>query len=72
MHYGLVVDASFGWQEVECAEEQDDMRELGKVENQAGCCVLDKLQGFDGTTGEPSQTDVRGQVPGLGPAPLPV
>ena len=26
--------------------------------NQAGCSVLDKLQGFDGTSGEPSQQRV--------------
>jgi hypothetical protein len=52
MHYGLVVDVSFGWQEVECAEEQDDMR----VKSKASC----------------SSPDGRGQVPELGPAPLPV
>jgi hypothetical protein len=27
----------------ECAEELGDMRELGKVENQAGYCILDKM-----------------------------
>ena len=43
---------------MECAEERGDMRELGKVENQAGCCVLNKLQGFDGPSGEPSQQRV--------------
>ena len=40
---------------MEPAEEQGDMGELGKVEHQAGCGILDKLQGFDGTSGEPSQ-----------------
>ena len=53
-YHGLVVDASLDWEQVECAEEQGDMVELGKVEHQAACSVLDKLQGFDGTSGEPS------------------
>ena len=57
-HHGLVVDASFDWKPVECAEEQGDMGELGKVEHQAGCSILDKLQGFDGTRREPSQQRV--------------
>jgi hypothetical protein len=52
------VDASFNWKPVECAEERGDMRGLGKVENQAGCSVLDKLQGFDSTSGETSQQRV--------------
>ena len=43
---------------MECAEEQGDMGELGKVEHQAGSSVLDKLQGFDGTSREPSQQRV--------------
>ena len=43
---------------MECAKERGDMRELGKVENQAGFSVLDKLQGFDGTSGGPSQQRV--------------
>jgi hypothetical protein len=34
------------------------MGELGKVEKQAGRGVLGKLQGFDGTSGEPSQQRV--------------
>jgi hypothetical protein len=46
------VDVRFDWK---CAEEWGDMRELGKVENQTGCSVLNKLQGFDGTSGEPNQ-----------------
>jgi hypothetical protein len=46
---------SFNWKLVECAEEQGVMGELGKVEHQAGCSVLDKLHGFDGTSVEPSQ-----------------
>ena len=29
-----------------------------KVEHQEGCSVLDKLQGFDGTSEEPSQQRV--------------
>ena len=29
-----------------------------EVEHQAGCSILDKLQGFDGTSGEPSQQRV--------------
>ena len=57
-HHGLVVDASFNWKPVECGEEWGDMREHGKVENQAGYCILDKLQGFDGTSEEPSQQRV--------------
>jgi hypothetical protein len=43
---------------VECAEERRDMGELGKVEHQAGSSVLYKLQGFDDTSGEPSQQRV--------------
>jgi hypothetical protein len=31
------------------------MGEHGKVEHQAGCGVLDKLQVFEGTSGRPSQ-----------------
>ena len=46
---------------MECEEEWGDMKELGKVENLAGCSVLDKLQGFDGTSGEPSQHRVTGE-----------
>jgi hypothetical protein len=49
------VDASFNWKPVECAEELGDMEELGMVENLVCCSVLDKFQGFDGTSGEPSQ-----------------
>ena len=52
------MDANFNWKPVGCAEERGDMRELGKVENQEGCCVLDKLQGFEGTSGKPSQQRV--------------
>jgi hypothetical protein len=54
-HHDLVVDARFDWKPVDCAKEGVDMRELGKVENQAGCSILDKLQGFHGTSREPSQ-----------------
>ena len=43
---------------MECAEEQGDVGEFGKDEHQAGCSVLDKLQGFDGTSWEPSQQRV--------------
>ena len=43
---------------MECVEERGDMRELGKVENQAGCSILDKLHGFNGKSGEPSQQQV--------------
>jgi hypothetical protein len=43
---------------VECPEEWGDMGDLGKVENQVGCTILDKLQGIDGTSGEPSQQPV--------------
>jgi hypothetical protein len=32
--------------------------DLGKVEQQTGCGVLDKLQGFNGTNREPSQQRV--------------
>jgi hypothetical protein len=39
-------------------EEQGDMGELRMVENQAGCSFLDKLQGFDDTSGESSQQRV--------------
>jgi hypothetical protein len=53
-HHGLVVDAK----PVECVEECGDMGELVKVEHQAGCSVLDKLQGFDGTSGEINQQRV--------------
>ena len=52
------MDASFDWKPVECVEERGDKGELGKVENQAGCCVLDKLHGLDGTSGEHSQQRV--------------
>jgi hypothetical protein len=34
------------------------MGELRKIENQAGCSVMDKLQGYDGTSREPSQPRV--------------
>ena len=34
------------------SEERCDMREIGKVENQAGRSILDKLQVFDGTSGD--------------------
>jgi hypothetical protein len=43
---------------VECVEEWGDMREHRKIENQAGCCILDKLQGFNGTSEESSQQRV--------------
>jgi hypothetical protein len=52
------VDASFDWKPAECVEERGDMGELGKVEQQAGCSILDKLQGFDGTSEVPSQQQV--------------
>jgi hypothetical protein len=52
------VDVSFNWKPVECAEARGDMRELGKVENQWGCSVLDKMRGVDGTSIEPSQQRV--------------
>ena len=45
-YHDLVVDASFDWR---------SMGEPGKVEHQPGCSILDKLQGFDGTSGKPSQ-----------------
>ena len=32
-----------------------DMGKLGKVEQQADCSVLGKLQGFDGTSGDRRQ-----------------
>ena len=54
------MDASFDWKPVECAEERGEMGNLGKVENQGGCNDLDKLQGFDGTSGEPCQQRVAG------------
>ena len=43
-YHDLVVDVSFDWKPVECAEEPG---ELGKVEHQVGCSILDNLQGFD-------------------------
>ena len=49
------MDASFDWKPVECAEERGDMGEFGKVEDQAVCSILGKLQGFIGTSGEPIQ-----------------
>jgi hypothetical protein len=52
------VDASFDRKPVKCAEEWGDMRELGNVEHQAGCSILDKLQVFDVTSKEPSQQRV--------------
>jgi hypothetical protein len=52
------VDASFDWKQVEGAEERGDIRELGKVENQVGCSVLDKLLWFDGTSREPRRERV--------------
>ena len=52
------MDVRFDRKPVECAEEQGDMGELWTVEHQACCSVLDKLQGFDGTSGEPSQQRV--------------
>ena len=48
-YHGLEVDVSFDWKPVECAVEQGDMGELGKV---------DKLQELDGTSREPSQQRV--------------
>ena len=41
-----------------CVEEWGDMGELVAVEHQVGCSVWDKLQGFGGTSGEPSQQQV--------------
>jgi hypothetical protein len=52
------VDASFNLKPVEDAEEQCDMGELGKVEKQVGCGILDKLQRFDGISRKPSQQRV--------------
>ena len=49
---------SFDWKPVECAEEWGDMGELGKVEHQACCVILDKLREFDDKSGEPSQQRV--------------
>ena len=57
-HQGLEDDASFDWKPVECAEERCDMGQLRKVEHKAGCGIMDKLQVFDGTRGEPSQQRV--------------
>ena len=34
-HHGIVVDRRVNCKPVECVEELGDMRELGKVENQA-------------------------------------
>uniref|UniRef100_A0A673ZHA7 Protocadherin 1 alpha 4 n=1 Tax=Salmo trutta TaxID=8032 RepID=A0A673ZHA7_SALTR len=42
-HHGLVAHASFNWKPMERAEERGDVRELGKVEHQMGCGVLDEL-----------------------------
>jgi hypothetical protein len=50
-YHGLVVDTNVDWKPMECAEEWCDMGEIGKVEHEAGCRVLDQLQGFDGTAG---------------------
>lgn len=69
-HHDLVEDASFDWKPVECAEERSDMRELGKVENQVGCSIQNKLRGFDGTSGKPSQERVAVVQTGFGPVPL--
>jgi hypothetical protein len=52
------VDSSLDWKAVECVEDQGDMGEFGKVENQGGCSILDKFQGFNGTSVEPSQQRV--------------
>jgi hypothetical protein len=52
------VVVSFEWKPVECAEERGDMGELGKVEHQSDCRILDKLPGFDGTSEETSQQRV--------------
>ena len=41
-YHGLVVDANFYWKPVQCVEKGGDMGELGKVEHQAGCGVMDK------------------------------
>ena len=49
------MDASFARNPVECAEQRGDMGEFGKVEYQVDRSILDKLQGFDGTSGEPSK-----------------
>ena len=54
-HCTMVVHPSFGWNPVECVAQQGDMGELWKVEHQPGCTILDTFQGFDGTSGEPSQ-----------------
>lgn len=53
-YHGIVMEASFDWKPLEFVEEWRDMGELGKVERQAVCSVLGKLQRFDGTRGEPS------------------
>jgi hypothetical protein len=42
----------------QCEKDQGVMGEFGKVEHQAGCGILDYLQGFDGTSGVPSQQRV--------------
>ena len=51
------MDVNVDWKPVEWTEERGDMGEL-KVEHQACCSILDKLQGFDGTSREPSQQRV--------------
>ena len=48
---------SFEWKPVVCAEERGDMGELRTVEHHVGVGFLDKLQGLDGTSGEPSQQE---------------
>ena len=53
------MDESFNWKPVECAEELGDLREHGKVENQVGCYVLDKLQGFAGARWSPANSKLQ-------------
>jgi hypothetical protein len=55
------VDVSFDWKPVYL----HDMGKRGNVEHQSVCSILDHLQGFDGTSGEPSQQQLGGGHSGV-------
>ena len=56
-YHGIVVEASFDWKPVECAEERDEMRELGKVENQADCWI--SCRGLMAQAGSPANSELQ-------------
>jgi hypothetical protein len=57
-HNGLIVDVSFDWKPVECAEEQGNIRELGKVENQAAAFWI-SCRGLMAQVGSPANNELQ-------------